>query len=73
MRQALHHKIVMKFYQCSVTTDKARLNVYIPQQLKNRLDQLAEKDRRSLSVTVEILLTAALDALEAQRNKSEDT
>lgn len=48
-----------------MTTEKARLNVYIPQELKDRLDQLAEKDRRSLSVTVEILLTKALDALEA--------
>lgn len=53
-----------------MTTEKARLNVYIPQQLKDRLDQLAEKDRRSLSVTVEILLTAALDALEAKEHPS---
>ncbi|WP_088892998.1 ribbon-helix-helix domain-containing protein [Leptolyngbya ohadii] len=45
-----------------MTTDKSRLNVYIPQQLKDRIDQLAEKDRRSLSVTVEILLTEALEA-----------
>ncbi|PSB14808.1 hypothetical protein C7B76_15260 [filamentous cyanobacterium CCP2] len=52
-----------------MTTEKARLNVYIPQQLKDRLDRLAEKDRRSLSVTVEILLTEALDALEAKENK----
>jgi predicted transcriptional regulator len=49
-----------------VTTEKARLNVYIPQHLKDRLDQLAEKDRRSLSVTVEILLTEALEAKEVQ-------
>lgn len=52
-----------------MTTDKARLNVYIPQQLKDRLDQLAQKDRRSLSVTVELLLTEALDALEAKESK----
>jgi predicted transcriptional regulator len=56
-----------------VTTDKARLNVYIPQQLKDRLDQLADKDRRSLSVTVELLLIEALDALEAKESKSKDT
>lgn len=47
-----------------MTTDKARLNVYIPQQLKERLDRLAQQDRRSLSVTVEILLTEALEAKE---------
>ena len=52
-----------------MTTEKARLNVYIPQQLKDRLDQLAEKDRRSLSVTVELLLVEALDALEAKNRK----
>jgi predicted transcriptional regulator len=56
-----------------VTTEKARLNVYVPQPLKDRLDQLAEKDRRSLSVTVEILLTAALDALEAKENQNKET
>jgi predicted transcriptional regulator len=50
-----------------VTTDKARLNVYIPQELKDRLDRLAEKDRRSLSVTVELLL---LDALERREQDS---
>jgi len=55
-----------------VTTEKARLNVYIPQSLKDRLDQLAEKDRRSLSVTVEILLTGALEALEAKENQNQD-
>jgi hypothetical protein len=49
-----------------VTTDKARLNVYIPQELKDRLDKRANRDRRSLSVTVEILLTEALDALETR-------
>jgi predicted transcriptional regulator len=42
------------------------LNVYIPQELKDRLDRLAEKDRRSLSVTVELLL---LDALERRESK----
>lgn len=52
-----------------MTTNKAHLNVYIPQQLKDRLDQLAQKDRRSLSVTVELLLTDALDALEAKESK----
>ncbi|NJL22559.1 MAG: ribbon-helix-helix protein, CopG family [Leptolyngbyaceae cyanobacterium SM1_3_5] len=38
-----------------MTTDKARLNVYIPQQLKEQFDRLAQQERRSLSVTVEIL------------------
>jgi len=56
-----------------VTTEKARLNVYLPQQLKDRLDQLADKDRRSLSVTVEILLTGALDALETKENQRRDS
>ncbi|WP_416672078.1 ribbon-helix-helix domain-containing protein [Egbenema bharatensis] len=50
-----------------MTTDKARLNVYIPQELKDRLDRLAETDRRSLSVTVELLL---LDALERREKDS---
>ncbi|NJN56621.1 MAG: hypothetical protein HC879_03545 [Leptolyngbyaceae cyanobacterium SL_5_9] len=48
-------------------------NVYIPQRLKDCLDQLAEKDRRSLNVTVEILLTEALDALEAKADKNKES
>ena len=56
-----------------MTTDKARLNVYIPQQLKDRLDQVAAKDRRSLSVTVELLLTDALDALEVKEGKDKQS
>lgn len=52
-----------------MTTEKARLNVYIPQELKDRLDKRAEKDRRSLSVTVEILLTEVLDALESKEHQ----
>lgn len=48
-----------------MTIDKARLNAYIPQELKERLDRLTQHDRRSLSVTVEILLTQALEARES--------
>lgn len=47
-----------------VATDKARVTVYIPEELKERLVRYAEKERRSLSVTIELLLVDALDRKE---------
>lgn len=45
-----------------VATDKARITVYLPQELKDRLTVLAEKDKRSVSVLIEILILEALEA-----------
>ncbi|WP_088892997.1 ribbon-helix-helix domain-containing protein [Leptolyngbya ohadii] len=52
----------------SVATDKARVTVYLPQDLKDRLTVVAEKDKRSVSVMIEILVLEALEARE-QGNK----
>jgi predicted transcriptional regulator len=48
-----------------VATDKARITVYLPQELKDRLTVIAEQDKRSVSVLIEILILEALEA----RNK----
>ena len=45
-----------------VATDKARITVYLPQELKDRLADIAEKDKRSVSVLIEILILEALEA-----------
>lgn len=45
-----------------MTTDKARITVYLPQDLKDRLAVIAEKDKRSVSVMIEILILEALEA-----------
>jgi predicted transcriptional regulator len=45
-----------------MTTDKARITVYLPQELKDRLAVIAEKDKRSVSVMIEILILEALEA-----------
>jgi hypothetical protein len=45
-----------------VATDKSRITVYLPQELKNRLTVVAEKDKRSVSVLIEILILEALEA-----------
>ncbi|MBD3884762.1 ribbon-helix-helix protein, CopG family [Phormidium tenue FACHB-886] len=47
-----------------VATDKARITVYLPQALKDRLTVVAEKDKRSVSVLIEILILEALEARE---------
>ncbi len=48
-----------------MTIDKARITVYLPQELKDRLTVIAEQDKRSVSVLIEILILEALEA----RNK----
>lgn len=45
-----------------VATDKARITVYLPQELKDRLAVMAEQDKRSVSVLIEILILEALEA-----------
>ena len=45
-----------------MATDKARITVYLPQELKDRLTVVAEKDRRSVSVLIEVLILEALAA-----------
>ncbi|HEY9700058.1 MAG TPA: ribbon-helix-helix protein, CopG family [Trichocoleus sp.] len=45
-----------------VATDKARITVYLPQELKDRLAVIAEKDKRSVSVLIEILILEALES-----------
>ena len=44
-----------------MATDKARITVYLPQDLKDRLAVIAEKDKRSVSVLIEILILEALE------------
>lgn len=46
----------------SVATDKARITVYLPQELKDRLTVIAEQDKRSVSVLIEILILEALES-----------
>ncbi|NJM60350.1 MAG: ribbon-helix-helix protein, CopG family [Oscillatoriales cyanobacterium RU_3_3] len=45
-----------------MATDKARITVYLPQDLKERLTAIAQKDKRSVSVMIEILILEALEA-----------
>jgi hypothetical protein len=45
-----------------VATDKARITVYLPQSLKDRLTVEAQKDKRSVSVLIEILILEALES-----------
>jgi hypothetical protein len=50
----------------------AQLGVRITSELRERLEARARDDRRTLSQTVEILLTDALDALDASKKKETD-
>jgi len=49
-------------FDVCVATDKSRITVYLPQELKDRLTVVAEKDKRSVSVLIEILILEALEA-----------
>jgi hypothetical protein len=51
-----------------VTTNKKRVTVYIPESLHDQLAELAKKDKRSISVLIEILV---LEALEGRGVKTE--
>lgn len=44
-----------------MTIDKARITAYLPQELKDRLTVIAEQDKRSVSVLIEILILEALE------------
>jgi predicted transcriptional regulator len=50
-----------------VATDKSRITVYLPQELKDRLTVVAEKDKRSVSVLIEILILEALESREKRK------
>jgi predicted transcriptional regulator len=50
-----------------VATDKARITVYLPQELKDRLTVIAETDKRSVSVLIEILILEALESREKEK------
>lgn len=50
-----------------MATDKARITVYLPQALKDRLTVEAEKDKRSVSVLIEILILEALEARDSRQ------
>jgi hypothetical protein len=43
-----------------MTTDKERVTVYLPSDLKARLEEISKRDRRSLTATIEVLLIEAL-------------
>ncbi|PSB07632.1 hypothetical protein C7B61_09775 [filamentous cyanobacterium CCP1] len=49
-----------------MTTDKVRMTIYLPEELKDRLSAMAQQDKRSVTTMIEILL---LEALEARGNK----
>jgi len=51
-----------------MATDKARITVYLPQELKDRLAAVAEKDKRSVSVLIEILILEALEARDSGKS-----
>ena len=44
-----------------MTTDKERVTVYLPSDLKARLEEVSKRDRRSLTATIEVLLIEALE------------
>jgi hypothetical protein len=57
---------VSKVFRAAVTTDKERITIYLPTELKNHLTELAKADRRSMTTMIEVLL---LEALQARQNK----
>jgi hypothetical protein len=44
-----------------MTTDKERVTVYLPSDIKARLEEISKRDRRSLTATIEVLLIEALE------------
>jgi hypothetical protein len=44
-----------------MTTDKERVTVYLPANLKAHLEEISKRDKRSLTATIEVLLTEALE------------
>jgi hypothetical protein len=52
-----------------VATDKDRITVYLPSELRERISQLAEQDKRSVSSTIEILLLKAIEAMDKEQQK----
>jgi hypothetical protein len=44
-----------------MTTDKERVTVYLPSDVKARLEEISKRDRRSLTATIEVLLIEALE------------
>jgi hypothetical protein len=51
-----------------MTTDKERVTVYLPSELRTRLEEISKRDRRSLTATIEVLLIEALET----RDKGKD-
>lgn len=51
-----------KSVKVAVTTDKERITIYLPTELKDRLAELAKADRRSMTTMIEVLLVEALQA-----------
>lgn len=45
-----------------MTTDKERITIYLPTELKDRLAEMAKADRRSMTTMIEVLLLEALQA-----------
>ena len=52
-----------------MATDKDRITVYLPSELRERISQLAEQDKRSVSATIEILLLKAIEAMDKEQQK----
>lgn len=58
-----------------MVTKKDRITLYIPESIKKQLIDLAAKDRRSLSVFIEVLILEALASrgiiLQSEENEEE--
>ncbi|MBW4657130.1 MAG: ribbon-helix-helix protein, CopG family [Drouetiella hepatica Uher 2000/2452] len=52
-----------------MATDKDRITVYLPSGLRERISQLAEQDKRSVSATIEILLLKAIESMDNEQQK----
>lgn len=46
---------------------KVRLNIYVTEELAERLEQLRDVDGNSMSVTIEGLCAYALDSMQAKK------
>ncbi|MBF2049093.1 MAG: ribbon-helix-helix protein, CopG family [Leptolyngbya sp. IPPAS B-1204] len=50
-----------------MTTDKERVTVYLPSDIKARLEEISRQDRRSLTATIEVLLIEALETRDKKK------
>lgn len=54
-----------------MTTKKRQTSIYLPDDLREQLEAIAEKDQRSLTFVIEQLLREALQVRQSKETKNE--